>query len=57
MALNGKIEVHVVNGRLNLITSLDPVLVALCLIKVASKLLEEQVGKPGSNIQIAGLVM
>jgi hypothetical protein len=56
MALNGKIEVLVVNGRLNLVTSLDPVLVSLCLMKVAIKLLEEQATKSGSVISIGGLL-
>ncbi len=56
MALNGKIEVLVVNGRLSLVTSLDPVLVSLCLMKVAIKLLEDQVTKSGSVISIGGLV-
>jgi hypothetical protein len=56
MSLNGKIEVLVVNGRLNLVTSLDPVLVSLCLMKVAIKLLEDQVTKSGSVISIGGLM-
>jgi hypothetical protein len=56
MALNGKIEVFVVNGRLNLVTSLDPVLVSLCLMKVAIRLLEDQVTKSGSVISIGGLL-
>jgi hypothetical protein len=56
MALNGKIEVLVVNGRLNLVTSLDPVLVSLCLMKIAIKLIEDQVTKSGSVISIGGLV-
>jgi hypothetical protein len=57
MALNSKIEIHIVNGRLKLITSLDPVLASLCMMKVAIKLLEEQATKKGSVIDIGGLLM
>lgn len=58
--LNGKIDIRVIQGRIRLETSLDPVIVALCCCKVAIRLLEEQCSKPGSVIElkdISGLVM
>lgn len=57
MALNGRIQIFIVDGRIKMETSLDPVLVALVCEKVSIKLLEEQVMKKGSILEIGGLMM
>jgi hypothetical protein len=54
---NGDIKIYIRNGRVGAETSMDPVLASLCLIKVAIKLLEEQVSGGSSLLKIEGLVI
>ena len=50
--LNGRIEIRVINGRVDLETSIDPAMVCHILLKVLSSVYEKRVLKTRSEVQV-----